>query len=130
MFKTSLFNVIIFFMRILCFNFSHRIKNKIERQVDTIFGLMFFIMLWGTNCNYNFYINFIKVSTNHFIGYKKPYKHYKSKYYSLWIYYNGEISFPAYFSRFVRFHMRNYNAKKCVYQNVSFFFKISFYWWF
>lgn len=76
------FNVIIFLMRILCFNFSHRIKN-IERQIDTIFGVMLFIMLLGTNCNYDFYINFIKLSANHFIGYKKPHKHYESKYYSL-----------------------------------------------
>lgn len=97
------FNVIIFLMRILCLIFSHKIKNKIERQIDTIFCIMLLIMLLGTHCNFDFYIYVIKLSTNHFIGYKKPQTHYKSKHYSLWIYFNSVISFPAYFSRFVTF---------------------------
>lgn len=65
-------------------------------------------MLLGTNCNYDFYIIFIKLSANHFIGYKKPHKHYESKYYSLWTYSNGVISFPAYFSRFVTFFKEDF----------------------
>lgn len=77
------FNVIIFLMRILCLIFSHKIKNKIERQIDTIFCIMLLIMLLGTHCNFDFYIDFIKLSTNHFIGYNKPHTHFKSKYYSL-----------------------------------------------
>lgn len=80
------FNVIIFLMRILCLSvyiFFHRIKNKIERQKDTIFRIMLVIMLLRTNCNFDFYIDFIKLSTNHFIRYTKAHKHYKSKYYSL-----------------------------------------------
>lgn len=91
-------------MRILYLHFSHRIKNKFDWQIDTRFGTILFIMLLETNRNFDFLHRFYKKSpTNHFIGYYKTHKQYKSKYYSLWIYCNSVISYPAYLYKFVVF---------------------------
>lgn len=56
-------------MRILHLSLTHRIKNKFEQLIDTVFG----IMLLGTNCifytiNCTIKFGFIKSSTNHFAG--------------------------------------------------------------
>lgn len=41
-------------------NFSNRIKIKFERQIDTLFGIVLFIMLSGRNRNFEFLHIFYK----------------------------------------------------------------------
>lgn len=38
-------------MRILYINTTHRIKNKFELLIDTVFGIILYIMLLGTACD-------------------------------------------------------------------------------